>query len=153
MHHAEIHSHKDGVAVAEELGLGEVVRGVCDAPRMVIRAGATGAIRAHVRTFLSERGWPGETSIKAGYDLKIFSLRPDAAFQVQTGNAARGSTDLLKLQYLYTSERIEVALLAVPTRGAAAKLGSNRASYERLRDELTLFSRVLSTPLVLIGFE
>jgi hypothetical protein len=72
---------------------------------------------------------------------------------VQTGNAARGSTDLLKLQYLYTSERIDVAILAVPTRLAAGRLGSNRASFERVRAELTLFARVLSIPLVLIGFE
>lgn len=153
MRHAEIHSHKDGVAVAEALGLRDVVRGVCEAPRVHIRAGGTADIRAHVRSFLSARGWPGETIIRAGYDLKVFSIRPKAAFQVQTGNVSRTSSDLLKLQYLYTTERIDVAILAVPTKSAAAVLGSNLASFERVRGELTLFARVLSAPLVLIGFE
>lgn len=153
MRQAEIHSYKDGVIIAERLGLGEVVRSVCDAPRVKITAGATGEIRSHVRDFLSARGWPGETALHAGYDLKMFSLSPNAAFQIQTGNAARAHSDLLKLQYLYTRERIEVAFLAVPTRAAATRLGSNRAAFERVKGELELFARVLSLPLVLIGFD
>jgi hypothetical protein len=151
--HVEIHSHKGGVSVAESLGLRDVIERVCEAPGVKIRGGSSGEIRQHVRTFLSARGWPGETAVKFGYDLKVFSLRPDAAFQVQTGNAARVSTDLLKLQYLYTSERIDVAIMAVPMRVAAGKLGSNLASFERVHAEVTLFARILSLPLALIGFE
>lgn len=150
---AGVYSHKDGVRIAESLGHGELIKAVADAPAVRITSGATKAVRGHVRRVLSAQGWPGETTFRAGYDLKVFSLGEQAAWQVQTGNAARAYYDLLKLQYLYTIERIEVAFLVVPTRAAAVRLGSNVASFERVQGELELFARVLSLPLVLIGVE
>lgn len=139
--------------VANELGLAELADKVVDAPAVKVVAGSTKAVRGHVRQFLSRHGWPGEAAFHTGYDLKVFSLGERAAWQVQTGNAARAHYDLLKLQYLYTVERIEVAFLVVPTRVAAARLGSNIAAFERVQGELALYARVLSLPLVLIGFE
>ncbi len=71
----------------------------------------------------------------------------------QTGNVSRAFYDLLKLQYLFNRNKIEAAALAVPTRAAAVKIGSNIANFERLCGELQLYDRIVTVPILLIAFE
>ena len=75
------------------------------------------------------------------------------AFQLQTGNMSRAPYDLLKLQYLFQSERIEAAALALPTKAAARTIGDNIANAERIINELELFDRVISVPIIVVAFD
>jgi hypothetical protein len=61
--------------------------------------------------------------------------------------------DLLKLQYLFTKNKIEAAALAVPTKSGAQLLGSNIANFERLCGELQLYDRIITLPILVIAFE
>ncbi|MDE0331236.1 MAG: hypothetical protein OXL41_05150 [Nitrospinae bacterium] len=75
------------------------------------------------------------------------------AFQLQTGNISRYAYDVLKLQHLYMSREIECAVLAVPTKDASIKIGSNIAHAERIWPELNVFDRIVSVPIMVIAFE
>jgi len=66
---------------------------------------------------------------------------------------SRAPYDLLKLQYLFQSNRIEVAAIALPTKDAAKVIGDNIANAERVISELELFSRVITVPILVVAFE
>ena len=61
--------------------------------------------------------------------------------------------DLLKLQYLFSRNKIEAAALAVPTKSGALSLGSNIANYDRLCGELQLYDRIITLPILVVAFE
>ena len=82
-----------------------------------------------------------------------FPRKSDLAFQLQTGNISRYAYDLLKLQHLYSKHEIESAILAVPTKTAASKIGSNIANVERIWNEINIFDRFITLPIMLIAFE
>ena len=66
---------------------------------------------------------------------------------------SRAPYDLLKMQYLFQSQRIEAAALALPTKQAAKVFGDNIANAERVINELQLFDRVITVPILVIAFE
>jgi len=59
----------------------------------------------------------------------------------------------VKIQHLYMKKEIDAAVLAVPTKKAAVKIGSNVANCERIWNELNVFDRLITVPLMLVGFE
>ena len=87
------------------------------------------------------------------FELNVFAMHDDLAFQLQTGNMSRAPYDLLKLQYLFQSKRIEASALALPTKEASKVIGDNIANAERVIKELELFDRVISAPILVIAFE
>jgi hypothetical protein len=66
---------------------------------------------------------------------------------------SRAPYDLLKLQYLFQTQRIEAAALALPTQSAAKIIGDNLAHAERVCRELKLFDRVITVPIIVVAFE
>lgn len=153
MKYLEAYSHHNGEAEWVRRDLFEWLTDVFAAPSLEICKGCTSNIRAHIRSQLDNEGWSGEVKIDPSFDLTIFSMKDDLAFQVQTGNVSRGIYDFMKLQYLYSAGKIEAAAMAVPSSTAAQKIGSNVANFNRLMNELELFDRVISIPLLLISFE
>ncbi len=126
---------------------------VFEAPALKIEKGCTLAIREHVETEFLNEGWALGVGLGAGTGLKVFAERDDLAFQLQTGNMSRAPYDLLKLQYLFISGRIEVAALALPTKEAAKVIGDNIANAERVIRELELFNRVITVPILVVAFD
>ena len=130
----------------------EWVTDLFEAPQVTIGVRATTNIRNHVRNEITVAGWSDEVPLSPDSDMTVFSMKGDLAFQLQTGNASRAPYDLLKLQYLYEEKRIEAAALAVPVRAAANSIGQNIASFERIEKELGIFDRIITVPILLIGF-
>lgn len=147
------HDHNNGEAEWMRRDLKEWVTDVFEAPAVHLQQGATTDIRRHVRTELENEGWAINVKIDDQYDLTVFAIKDDLAIQIQTGNMSRAPYDLLKLQYLKTTNKIEAAALALPTRAGALALGSNIANAERMRDELILFKHIITIPILLIAFE
>ena len=133
--------------------LKEWLTGVFEAPAIRIAKGCTSEIREHVESELLNEGWALDVRLDSDSMIKVFSLKDDMAFQLQTGNLSRAPYDLLKLEYLYKSGRIETAALALPTQDAAKEMGDNIAYGERLVRELKLFDRVITLPLLVVTFE
>ena len=153
MRYVEAFSHHNGEAEWQKREQFEWLTDVFVAPAINIGKGTTPLIRAHVKEQFLNQGWTSEIRLDPAFDLSITAMKDDMAFQMQTGNVSRAFYDLLKLQFLYTAEKIEAAALAVPSQLAAQRIGSNIASFNRVMNELSLFNRVISVPLLLISFE
>lgn len=147
------YSHHNGVGIWKRRDLYEWATDIFEAPQIKVQAKSTREIRDHVRAELTSDGWGLNAAIDAAVELSVFARKDDLAFQLQTGNISRYAYDVLKLQHLYMSREIECALLAVPTKEAAAELGSNIAHVDRIWAELNVFDRIISVPVMLIAFE
>lgn len=145
--------HHKGDAVWADRELFDWVTDVFEAPGIDIRPKCTTVIRQHVANEFQNQGWALDVRIDQELGLTVFAVKDDLAFQLQTGNMSRAPYDLLKLQYLYTSGKIEGAALALPTKACAQKIGDNIAHFERVIKELEVFDRVITVPILLIAFE
>lgn len=147
------HEHHNAEAVWFKRDLLEWLTDVFEAPAIAIRPHCTNLIRQHVSNEFQKEGWAQDVKIDQELGLKVFALKGDLGFQLQTGNMSRAPYDLLKLQYLFQSNKIEGAALAVPTKNCANKIGDNLANAERICKELIVFDRVITVPILLIAFE
>ena len=147
------YDHRDGVEQWRGRDLFEWVTDIFECPSVHIRPKNTTEIRMHVDSEFMKEGWARDVKLDQNLGLKVFAQKDDLAFQLQTGNMSRAAYDLLKFQYLFQSNRIESAALAVPTVEAARTLGANIANADRIMRELQLFDRVISVPILLIAFE
>lgn len=145
--------HHNAGSEWEKRELKEWLTDVFEAPAIKIRKGCTSDIRAHVESEFLNEGWALDVRLDSDSMIKVFSMKEDMAFQLQTGNMSRAPYDLLKLEYLYKSGRIEAAALALPNQEAAKKMGDNIAYAERVVRELKLFDRVITLPLLVVAFE
>lgn len=153
MHFVEAYSHHNGRDQWRQRELDEWLTDVFERPDLSVGPGSTAAIRDHVKAELAAEGWAYDVKIDQRVDLTVFGTKDDLAFHLQTGNISRAAYDLLKLQHLFTTRRIEAAALALPTKDAANRIGSNIANFERIMNELSVFDRTISVPIFLIGFE
>lgn len=148
-----VYDHHNAVAEWERRELEDWLTDVFEAPGIRMREGCTSEIREHVRREFEKEGWAINVKIDQGLGLSVFAMKEDLAFHLQTGNISRAAYDLLKLQYLYDSKRIEAAALAMPTKACAACLGSNVANTDRITNELQLFNRIITVPIAVIAFK
>ena len=147
------YSHHHGVDIWKDRDLYEWITDVFEAPHLKVGECPTTKIRDYVKQELETQGWGFNIRVDADSDLTVFSRKDDLVIQMQTGNISRYAYDLLKIQHLYMKKEIDAALLAVPTKAAALKIGSNLASCERIWNELNVFNRLITTPLMLVSFE
>jgi hypothetical protein len=126
---------------------------VFEAPSIRIQKHCTQEIRQHVDQEFINEGWATDVRLVQDHMLAVTAIKDDLAFQLQTGNMSRAPYDLLKLQYLFQSQRIEAAALALPSSDAAKIIGENLANAERVCRELKLFDRVITVPIIVVAFE
>lgn len=88
-----------------------------------------------------------ETGLRGDY--KKGSLQ----VEVQFGNMARWYTDVFKFQLSYSLDRIDVAVLVVPTQSFANLIDENVAYYERVKRELPWAKMSLTLPIWVVGVE
>lgn len=148
-----VYTHHQGEAEWQRRELEEWLTDVFEAPAIKIQEGCTTEIREHVRREFEKQGWAINVKIDQNLGLSVFAMKDDLAFHLQTGNISRAAYDLLKLQYLYETKRIQAAALALPTKDCALLLGSNIANSERIANELELFDRVITVPICVVSFK
>lgn len=150
---AFIYDHHNARTEWSNRDLEEWLADVFAAPAITLKRHCTPEIRQHVSSAFLNDGWALDVRIDQILNLTVFAMKADLAFQLQTGNMSRAPYDLLKLQYLYQSDKINCAAMALPTRAAAAAIGDNIANAERLSNELRLFNRLITVPILLIAFD
>lgn len=148
-----VYDHHHAVAEWQRRGLDAWLTDVFEAPAIRLREGCTGDIREHVKQEFQTEGWGLNVKVDQDLGLSVFAMKEDLAFHLQTGNISRAAYDLLKLQQLFHSGRIEAAALALPTRESAAILGSNIANADRVATELQVFNRIITVPIMLVAFK
>ena len=117
-----------------------------------VRKNTVSEIRDSIIKGLDYKGWSGEYRLDALSKITITSFMGSTGLCLQTGNVSRVYADLLKLQSLYLKGNIVAGIIILPQKELALKLASNMANYERLVSELQIFSKVISMPLLVIGF-
>lgn len=150
---AWVYDHNNGQAEWARRELDDWLADVFIAPALTLRPGVTTNIRRHVRDEFESSGWAINVKIAPESELAVFAVKDDLAVHLQTGNMSRAPYDLLKLEYLKTTDRIQAAALALPTRAGGLQLGSNIANAERVRNELSLFRHIITVPILLVAFE
>ncbi len=150
---AWVYDHNNGKAEWARRELDDWLTDVFEAPGITLQPGVTPEIRRHVRAEFETQGWAINVKIAPDSDLSVFAVKDDLAVHLQTGNMSRAPYDLLKLEYLKTTDRIGAAALALPTRAGALQLGSNIAHADRIRNELSLFRHIITVPILLVAFE
>lgn len=152
MNFAYTYDHRNGSAEWTRRELQDWLTDIFEVPQLRMGERCTTDIRAHVEGELRNEGWAMNVKIDQNLGLTVFAMNDDLAFQLQTGNISRVPYDLLKLQQLFLAQRIEAAALAVPTKECAQAIGSNVANAERVCNELQLFDRIITVPILLIAF-
>lgn len=149
----KIQSFHGGIEIWNKFSQIEWLENLFNTNTVTIKPGGTDEIRSHVELELAKSGWVLNAPVDVEYNLVITGRNSLLGFQIQTGNISRAMYDLLKLQTMYVNRIIEGACLAVPASRAASLIGGNLANGNRLSDELRLFSRHITVPLVLLAFE
>jgi len=114
---------------------------------------ATPCRDAILSTLRKACGWSDEVKLSPDAKITITSCKEKIGLCVQTGNMARFYADLMKLSLRHTQERIYAAVFVLPTQDLAVQWGSNIANFERLCNELPIFSPVLHIPILVIGLK
>ncbi len=103
---------------------------------------------------LKTKGWSGQVRLSSKSSISITAMLRNVGLCTQTGNMARMYADLMKLQAMYMDEKIKAAIFVLPTKACANSFGGNVANYDRFLNELTnIFSKVITVPMVIIGFD
>lgn len=102
---------------------------------------------------IGANGWSAEVPVSKNSKITVTSVKSDVGLCLQTGNMARIYADLLKLQTMYINKAINSAVIVVPSKPVAAKLGDNIANAKRLEKELEVFKHAYSVPTVVFSLE
>ncbi len=102
---------------------------------------------------IRRRGWSDEYYLDRTSKITITSIKDKTGLCIQTGNMARMYADLLKLQALYSRGTINGGILILALSSCGRVFGGNVASYERVIRELGIFDKVITMPLLIIGFD
>ena len=112
---------------------------------------ATATRDAILGTLRNKYGWSDKVKISPDANISITSHKDDVGLCFQTGNMGRFYADLLKLEFLHNQGRIHAAFYILPDKALSKTWGENIANYERLKNEVAIFSQILHTPLYIIG--
>lgn len=98
-------------------------------------------------------GWEVHPRIVPGTQLEGDYRKERVQVEVQFGNVARYTYDLLKFQVAYSRNEVDVGILAVPVQALAKRMGSNVAYYERVERELPHAKLSITLPILVLGLE
>lgn len=112
---------------------------------------ATSAREDILRTLRGKHGWSDETILSPDAKISITARKGETGLCVQTGNMGRFYADLLKLEYLYKEGMIQAAVYVLPEKRLAKQWGENIANFDRFTNELTIFSKIINTPMLVIA--
>jgi len=113
----------------------------------------TRRLREKILDGLATKGWSSQIRVSVYAKITITSILKNTGLCLQTGNMGRVYAELLKLQSLYNGRKILGCVYIVPTKYESRRIGSNIVHFDRLVDELKVFSKILTIPIIVYGFE
>ncbi len=148
----EIYNYRSGQQIIPE----DIINSVIDSIEEIEQTIGKNEVRGFNNALLDKLhsfGWSDSFPLSVYSKMSITAVLDSIGLCVQTGNVARTYADALKLQTLYTDEKIRAGLLVLPVKECADYIGKNVANYERFLRELTfVFPKVITVPLLIVGF-
>ncbi|AXY36811.1 BglII/BstYI family type II restriction endonuclease [Bacillus velezensis] len=123
------------------------------ATEIKIEKGCASVLRKAVERLIQLQGWSGKIKIDKSKGITITSMKDNVGLCLQTGNVGRFYADILKLQTLYLNGKAEAGMLILPTKQAANIMGDNLVNYERCVEELDLYKKIITMPILVIGID
>lgn len=146
----QIHYHKCTVDSVDKSKVNPLFT-VLDKENWKFSKGCSKKIRGIILDALMTLGWSSKVKLSVRSQISVTAMNGSCALCLQTGNMSRFYADLLKMQYLYEKGVITQAVYIIPTKKNAKIMGSNVAFYERLVQELSLFSGFITVPIAIFG--
>ncbi len=147
-----IHSHCNGDKVVPSDFVDEL-RHTIEGYRKRLGLYKINDFKEYLMPAIRKNGWSDEYYLDRTSKITITSVKDDTGLCVQTGNMARMYADLLKLQALYSRDTIKGGILILAVAACGRTFGGNVASYERVIRELSIFNKVITMPLMIVGFD
>lgn len=147
----ETYLHGAGGAISKRLQ--KELLEILNSTEFTIEAGCADKLRKTLLSKLKEVGWSDDFKLNTESQISLTSSKEDHALCFQTGNMSRFYADLLKLQYVYLSDKAKAAFYLIPSKEAAKKMGSNIAHFDRFVFELKLFKHIVTIPTLVIGIK
>lgn len=145
-----IYSHNKGLEILNEKSSASELTDAIESCPVKFRKGSPARIKKHISKTLTSNQWVDK--VKVGNSrLTINFLKDKIGVCFQIGNVARTYADILKLNHLGNKAIIKVGIIVVPHELESRSLGTNYASFDRLQNEMKLFSNEINTPMVVIG--
>lgn len=147
-----LYNHRNGQMVVSE----GMITSVCDIihnMHPVLTKNSVSEINRELKQRLDIAGWVLDIKLDPSSKISITGVSNGVGLCIQTGNISRIYADLLKLQALYINEKISAGIIIAPVSQSARILGSNMANFDRISKELPIFAQVITTPIVVIGFD
>ena len=114
--------------------------------------GSTSYMKKQISKGLNNLGWADNIKLgKNKSNLTINFLKSRVGLCFQIGNVSRTYADILKISHLGNEGIIDVGVIVVPFPIESKKLGTNYPNYERLKQEMILFKKIILTPILIIG--
>jgi len=107
-------------------------------------------IKAAIGDRFNQKGWADKVKV-GNSNLTISFMKSKVGVCFQIGNVARTYADILKLSQLNKKRIIDAGVIIVPHKIESKLMGANYAHYDRLANELSQFSDIVSTPILVIG--
>lgn len=146
------YSHCDGKTIVPEDFVNELCF-VVEAYKKKLGLYKINDFKQYLIPAIHRRGWSDEYYLDQTSKITITSVKEKTGLCIQTGNMARMYADLLKLQALCSRGTINAGILILPSAACGRTFGGNVASYERVIRELAIFDKVITMPLLIIGFD
>lgn len=108
-------------------------------------------LKAEIMQEMTKCGWSKKVRVSLDSNITITGRLSDVGLCVQTGNMGRFYADLLKLQAMFQRKALVAAVYVIPCRAYGRTLSSNIADYERLTEELAIFSTIITIPISVFG--
>ena len=147
----EMYGHNHGDKVVPPT-IVQSIKDILKATSFRVRRGCSDELRSALLSRLQQQGWTDRITVSTESKVTITGIKSDVGLCLQTSNVARIYADILKLQLLFETGKIESGVYVVPSLTAAKKMGSNLANFSRLSQELALFRYIITIPILVIGF-
>lgn len=147
-----IHNHCNGEQATPPAYISEL-RSVIEEYKKTLGLYTISDFKKYLMPAIHKKGWSDEYYLDRTSKITITSIKEKTGLCIQTGNMARMYADLLKLQALYSRGTITSGILILATASCGRSFGGNVASYERVIRELAIFDKVITMPLLIIGFD
>ena len=148
----EIFSHYNGEFVVDKK-IKENLLKVIEETSFTVTPGCGEDLRTAIMDQLKKSGWSDEFKLAADSSITITSSISDHILCFQTGNMGRFYADLLKMEYVFQNKKAKAAIYLIPSKAAAKIIGSNIAHFDRFVFEVSLFRKIISIPILVIGIK
>jgi len=145
------YNHHNGLKeIQYKDGILEEIRSLLTDARLTFGKNPPTEIKSRISEKFNQKGWADKVKI-GNSNLTINFMKSKVGVCFQIGNVARTYADILKLSQLNKKNIIDAGVIIVPHKLESKLMGANYAQFDRLAKELSQFSDIISTPILVIG--